>query len=87
MARKKTAGPKVSVTARALVQRINRRLTGRDERLKASRGSLSRTNVGDYFVIDVKGNFVVSTHVDLETLARELGVLAPWEALQADEER
>ena len=38
-------------------------------------------SVGDYYVIDYRRNFVVQKDVDIEDLARELGVLKPWEEL------
>jgi hypothetical protein len=36
--------------------------------------------VGQYYVVSEKS--VVQQNVNLETLAREMGLLEPWEALQ-----
>ena len=72
---------KVPVTTRAVLQRINRRLGADDEMVKKSRGAGAYA-LGDYYRIDVAKNFVVEKHVDPEALARRLGVLADYEALQ-----
>ncbi len=84
------AKAKVPVTARALVQRINRKLRGVDQLLRKTRydheagvnGSESRAwqDLGDYYVVDLAGP-IVEDHVDLEALGRKLGVLEPWEAI------
>ena len=39
-------------------------------------------NLGDYYLIDTRRNWVSRTHVDLEKLGRELEVLQPWERLE-----
>ena len=68
------------MTMRALVQRINRKLTEKDAQLKAARGE-ARQNLGDYYVLDVRRKVVSRTAVNLEALGRELEVLHPWERL------
>jgi hypothetical protein len=68
---------KVSITARALSQRINRKLN--PEKLRAARGK-QRHETGDYFITYAKG--VKVTHVFLEKLGRDLGVLHDWEVLE-----
>ena len=72
----------VPVTARALVQRINRKLAADDERLCATRGERARLIIGDYHVLNVRRNVVVNTHVDIKELGRELGALRLWERME-----
>jgi hypothetical protein len=71
----------VPVTERALLVRLNRKLTKEgQERLKAAKGK-ARETLGDYYLLDLGGNEVKATHVQLEPYARKLGVLEPYEAL------
>ena len=79
----KRAKRTVPVSRRALIQRINRRLP-EDEILKTSRGHMLRNNVGDYYILDVNRNFIVTGHVDLEELGRKLEALFPYEHLEDD---
>jgi hypothetical protein len=72
---------KVPVTVRALVQRINRTLGKKGEKLLTARGEGAREEVGDYYVINVDRNILMLHHVNLEALGRELDVLKPWETL------
>ena len=65
----------VPVTLRAVIQRINRKLAGEDKRLKATRGERARSDLGDYYLLNVNRNFIAAHHVDPEALARELGVI------------
>src|SRR5262249_50034345 len=81
-----SAGQKLPVTMRALTQRINRKLSERRQRLYKARGARQGiakgwTQTGDYYVVDTRGNVLVSGHVNPEELGRELGVLKPWEAV------
>jgi hypothetical protein len=71
----------VPVTARALVQRINRALSKDSEVLKATRGSQAVQDLGDFYVLDVRGNSVVRKDVDIEALGRKLGALRDFEVL------
>jgi hypothetical protein len=64
-----------TVSLNALVKRINRCLAGDDEQLHKARGQRTRLELGEYYVVNFKRNFVVAQNVDPETLARELGVL------------
>lgn len=61
-----------------LVKRGNRRLAREGQQLRTTRGIQMFLNVGEHYVIDVS-NFVVETFADAEVLARQLGVLRPWE--------
>jgi hypothetical protein len=69
----------VPVTARALTQRLNRLLASKGRELKKTRGQPAIAELGSYYVRG--GNAVISHHVDLEALGRELGALAGHERL------
>jgi len=73
---------KASVSMRAIIQRVNRKLIADDEVLKASRTELMRSDCGDYYIVDWRRNSICKTHVDPKALARELGVLHRWEAVR-----
>jgi hypothetical protein len=64
---------RVVVNRRALVKRINRQLLG--ERLEGRPGH-------HYRLMDTERQRVLETDVNLETIGRELGVLAPSERLE-----
>lgn len=72
-------GKTVPVSARALLQRINRKLAADGERLKATRGESARQELGNYYVIDTNRNAVLHKDVDVEEFGRKCGVLAAWE--------
>jgi hypothetical protein len=74
---------KTPVTVTAVVGRINRRLTD-GERLKKSRGAQEKRNLGDYYIFNIHLRCVTTRHIDLEALARERNVLAPWEKIVHD---
>ena len=76
------AKTRVPVTARALIQRINRKLAEEGEVLKAARGAKVEQQLGTYYTLDMRTNAVVAKDVDLERLGRELGALKPFEELQ-----
>jgi hypothetical protein len=82
------SGPRAIIkysSARALIQRINRKLHNDSEQLRTARTVNSETRVGKYFVVDTFRNAVTHTDVDIEALGRELEVLHPWEELEAQE--
>jgi len=70
---------KASVSTRALVQRINRKLAGQDEMLRTCRMGSNYYQLGRYYVVDLRRNFIVGKHIELEEFGRELEVLKPWE--------
>jgi hypothetical protein len=72
---------RVPVTPRALVQRINRALAADDEELRKSRGMRAFLDLGHYYTIDKRQNFIARKEVDIEELGRSLNVLKPHEAL------
>ena len=55
-----------TVTMRALIQRINRKLAAQEEVLKVTRGEKWRGEFGDYYAIDLRTNAVMAKHVDPE---------------------
>src|SRR5262245_14546898 len=72
---------KMPVTARALQQRINRKLAARSRQLRAAVGR-ERDHLGDWFVVDTKANAVREHDVDVAALARRLGVVREWEEMR-----
>jgi hypothetical protein len=82
---------RVPVGERALIARINRRLKEEDRQLRRARGFYDSqgywnedTDLGRYYIIDWRRNFVVDKCIDLEECGRSCGALAAWECL-ADE--
>ena len=78
------------ITDRALHQRINRRLRARggDLIVAASRGAHEKSQLGRYFLANVRLGKVVRKNVDLMNLGCELNVLKPWERQpQGEDER
>ena len=74
--------PKIEVSMRAVIQRINRRLARVGEHLHRYRGGQWYTDLGDYYIRDEYRNFLVQGHVEPEGLARELGVLRESEVVE-----
>ncbi len=68
------------VSPTALRARINRKLAHQEERLCTPRGQRMWLEAG-YYIKDTRLNLLVASHVDPESLARELGVLRPAEAV------
>jgi hypothetical protein len=66
---------KVPVTLRALVQRINRKLAKDGEALRATRGGRDRSELGNWYIVDLDGTFIATKDVDPEKLGRRLSVL------------
>jgi hypothetical protein len=75
-----TEGTLVPVSMRALIARINRKLKADDEKLCATRERW-RGNLGDYFIVSLTSNIITCRHVDVEELARDIGVLRACERL------
>ena len=71
-----------TVTERALIQRINRKLAHKWEKLRTS-SKRAFNNLGRFHVIDSYRNSVILTHVKLEDLARDIGVMHPLERMEA----
>ena len=74
------------VKEKAVVGRINRKLTQQGQALRKSRSTQMQIQVGDFYIVDVYGNYIADQHVDIKELGRELGVLRPDEELAGTEE-
>jgi hypothetical protein len=72
---------KVPITERTVRLRLRTALQAQGKHLRgASRQKQSRLGLGRYYVIDANG--LVEPDVDLEELARSLGVMQSWETLK-----
>lgn len=67
-----------TVTERALIRRINRRLPG-CQRLRKYSGGRWESDFGRYYIED--DGSLIAGHVDLQALARELNALGTAEQL------
>jgi hypothetical protein len=75
----------VLVSERAVVARLRRRLAREGEILRrCRRDSQWYRELGDWYVVDGSLNYITSKFVDLESYARECGVLEPWERLAGE---
>jgi hypothetical protein len=72
---------KSPITARALIQRINRKLAAKGEKLMATRGARAKSDLGDFFILDTSLNLISEKEVSLPQLAEELNVIKPYEIL------
>jgi hypothetical protein len=64
-----------TLTDRALFQRVDRKLRHQEQMLRKLRSnSRWRSNLGLYYVIDIRSGGIVSKCIDLEEFAKELGV-------------
>ncbi|HVI66634.1 MAG TPA: hypothetical protein VM910_29255 [Bradyrhizobium sp.] len=72
----------VPVRPRALFQRVNRALLADGKELRRTRGEPAIRALGALYV--ASGNGVIDHHVNLEMLARKLGVIEPYEHLIKD---
>ncbi len=79
--KKKRKDEKVPVTIRGVTQRINRSLRKVDQVLKSARSEQVAEVVGSWYVVG-ENRAIVQKHVDVEALARKLGVLADYERLE-----
>jgi hypothetical protein len=77
-----TKDMKIAVSKRAVVARLKRTLGEQGRKLHVARRAWRNT----YAVVDPAKDKIVTANVDLETLARECGVLRTWEII-SDEVR
>jgi hypothetical protein len=80
----------ISVTKKAVFRRLQSFLRAKGQYLRSaswgkhlpnvSRAKQKREGLGDYYLVGAKG--VIEQDVDIEKMARELGVLDPWETLK-----
>ena len=69
----------MTITESAVVQRIRRKLRNTMHMLRKSRGERRHVDCGRYYVLDTEHNSVAWQRFNLETYARDLGVLRPDE--------
>ena len=71
---------KIQITERALKLRLRRALQAQSKHLRVvTRQAQKASGLGRYYIVDANG--LVDPDVDLEKLARELGVMQSWETL------
>ena len=76
---------KVPVSERAIFQRIQRKLAKEDQKLMKSRGSRALSNLGSYYIVDLRTNFVKDYHIEnLEELAKEVNAIASHECVESE---
>ena len=73
----------VAVQHAALMGRVNARLAKTGRKLRKSRSRGEREAFGTYYITNPENHKFVGV-VDLETYARKLGALHPWEYLEMD---
>ena len=77
---------KAPVGMRALIARINRKLSQDHMQLKIARGERMRHAVGDYYVLNTRQNAIMYQYKDCDPveLARDLDLLKPYEEVVPD---
>ena len=85
MPKKTKQSKRVAVSRRAVIQRVRRRLAHDAQTLFTNRSAcpMVHAQIGDLYVVD-QNNHIADTHIELEKYARDLGVLADWEAMAAE---
>lgn len=81
---------KITVSDSAVLKRINRKLAHEHKHVRKTRGFYNQVcgpffdhNLGEYYCVDWYSNVITATHLDIEALGRELGVLRDSEALSS----
>lgn len=69
------------VSERAIVQRINRALAKRGQKLIKSKGAHQLATLGEWHIADEGQGGIVAANVSLADLARQENVLQSWEAI------
>lgn len=70
-----------SVSERALIDRINRRMGEHECVRVCDERSRSFHDLGRYYALDLYRNTIIASHLDLEKFGREIGALNPGESL------
>jgi hypothetical protein len=78
---------RLAIAAPTLVKRINRKLAHENEWevLRTTRGGFTSrwyADLGNYYITDVERNTITASHIDIEQLGRELGVLQHFERVE-----
>jgi hypothetical protein len=72
---------RVPVSQAALLRRVNRKLAAEGKQLRRTRGTRAIVELGIWHVIDSERGLVAESSVEVESLARRIGVLREWELL------
>lgn len=72
----------MTISERALLARINRKLTYKNEVLRKTRG-LWYSDLGDYYIMDYSHN-IVAKYINLEELGRQLECLDKSETIEVN---
>ncbi len=73
---------KVDVSEKVIFERIDSKLApGRRRLRRCRRDSRSFDDLGEYYIVSTRENYIVDTHIDLETYAKDMGLLAEYEQL------
>jgi hypothetical protein len=72
---------KVRVSAKTVRQRADRKLTADSQGLRVWRKPGSGHKAGDLYHHDFTTDAILDPKVDLDSFARNLGVLQPWEEI------
>ena len=75
------------VTMDNLIKRVNRKLAPQGRKLKVPRSWRMKANCGSYYILDLRTNTVIECRVNVESFARDLGVLADAEKLYPCDDR
>ncbi len=75
------AKQKVIVSERALHQRIDRKLSGTNQRPCTARSPRMEQDCGRFYIVDTVRNVIAFKSIDLEAQGRDLGAIAAWEKL------
>ena len=75
------AATSVPVSQRSVMARINRVLSQSDERLMTARSARTIQDCGEFYVVDVRRNFLAAKNIDVVKLAKELACLKPYERI------
>ncbi|MFZ9407244.1 MAG: hypothetical protein ACO26U_09125 [Burkholderiaceae bacterium] len=59
-----------------IITRINRVLARDEQVLRSARNENQRQELGEFFIVDLRFNSLEAAHINLGTLAEELGVEA-----------
>ena len=76
----------IPVSEHVVTKRINNALKKEGKRLVKSRSDGEILNMGDWYVIETCRNQVVDFYCRIEEIARDRGVLQPYECITAGQE-
>ncbi len=73
---------KVDVSEKVIFERIDSKLApGRRRLRRCRRDSSSFDDLGEYYIVSTLEKCIIDTHIDLETYAKDMGLLAEYEQL------